>query len=190
MPLKVSSAKQQKCDLHRNSFGPSVRKKQNSMISFGHKCFSLCRDRQHPSWYHGWKHSWAWKCNNLQRWRRPMEWFWWFWLSESILGRDSAIRSSSYRLAGHEDFGVQDWNPRHQWHQPHAPSYKTEQKCHLYCSRWKCTRFQRNHFLISSAAPVPSTDPEIFPEGTFEAGEQGVLVIHFHSNPEPMWLSW
>ena len=44
--------------------------------------------------------------------------------------------------------------------------------------------------VLCPARPVPSTDPEIFPEGTFSAGEEGVLVIHFHSNPEPMELSW
>jgi len=47
-----------------------------------------------------------------------------------------------------------------------------------------------NVTFVVEARPVPSTDPEIFPEGTFSAGEEGVLVIHFHSNPEPRELSW
>jgi len=40
------------------------------------------------------------------------------------------------------------------------------------------------------APPVPSTDDEINPEGSFEAGEEGVLFIHFHANPPPTRLSW
>jgi len=40
------------------------------------------------------------------------------------------------------------------------------------------------------AKPVPSTEDEINPEGSFVAGEEGVLVIHFHSNPGPEELSW
>jgi len=51
-------------------------------------------------------------------------------------------------------------------------------------------KLSRNVTFTVPAAPVPSTDPEINPEGTFVAGEQGVLVIHFHSNPEPEQLLW
>merc|ERR1712110_325193 len=40
------------------------------------------------------------------------------------------------------------------------------------------------------AKPVPSTEDEINPEGSFIAGEEGVLVIHFHANPGPNELSW
>jgi len=51
-------------------------------------------------------------------------------------------------------------------------------------------KLSRNVTFTVPAAPVPSTDPEINPEGTFVAGEQGVLVVHFHSNPEPDQLYW
>ena len=44
--------------------------------------------------------------------------------------------------------------------------------------------------LSCPAKPVPSTEDEINPEGSFVAGEEGVLVIHFHSNPVPEELSW
>merc|ERR1712223_901699 len=40
-------------------------------------------------------------------------------------------------------------------------------------------KLSRNVPFTVPAAPVPSTDPE-----------QGVLVIHFHSNPEPDQLYW
>ena len=44
--------------------------------------------------------------------------------------------------------------------------------------------------LSCPAPPVPSTEDEINPEGTFEAGQEGVLFIHFHANPGPTRLSW
>jgi len=44
--------------------------------------------------------------------------------------------------------------------------------------------------FVVPAKPVPSTEDEINPEGSFVAGEEGVLVIHFHSNPGPEELSW
>ena len=42
--------------------------------------------------------------------------------------------------------------------------------------------------FLCSAPPVDSS--EIHPEGKFVAGEDGVLIIHFRSNPEPIELIW
>ena len=40
------------------------------------------------------------------------------------------------------------------------------------------------------APPVASSEAEIHPKGTFLAGEEGVLNIHFRSNPEPIEIVW
>jgi hypothetical protein len=37
---------------------------------------------------------------------------------------------------------------------------------------------------------VPPAEPEVNPEGSFVEGEEGVVVIYFHSNPAPIRLSW
>jgi hypothetical protein len=37
---------------------------------------------------------------------------------------------------------------------------------------------------------VPPAEPEVNPEGSFVEGEEGVVIIYFHSNPAPTGLSW
>ena len=44
--------------------------------------------------------------------------------------------------------------------------------------------------FLCSAPPVDSSEGEIHPEGKFVVGEEGVLIIHFRSNPEPIELTW